>query len=291
MSAVFADALQVTFDRADWRAIRLQLLPLTDTLGCETQIDQPSLESGLWRDPSGGTLTAKRYGSVVSLGASGRFLASLRAKSFLMEYLAALSTVPHRVTRLDATMDVDVDAPPVLHRLVNRARTGSGVQLTRKRVPSCHVSTFLSTRLDGRVSGTAYIGSRTAPVRLCVYDKQKERVDAGQLDAPPCLRYELRLRHGQVTLRDVAEPASIFWHSMQHVLKRPVGVPDWTPALDTFSPERVVVPADERLRRRVEGSADLASLVALADSLPGGRARFFAEIDWAYPRKPVAQAA
>ena len=291
MGTVFADALQVTFDRADWRALRLQLLPLTDTLGCETQIDQPALESALWRDPSGGTLSVKRYGSVASLGASGRFLATLRSASFLLEYLSIIGTVPHKVTRLDASMDVDVDAPPVLHRLVKRARTGDGLQLTRKRVPSGHVTTYLGTRLDGRVSGTAYIGSRTAPVRLCVYDKQKERVDAGQLDAAPCLRYELRVRNGLVTLRDAAEPSAIFWNSMQHVLRRPAGVPDWSPAVDAFVPERAVVDPDTRLRRRVESSADLAALVALADSLPGGRARLFAEINWAHPPQHVEQAA
>ncbi len=291
MPPVFADAVQITFDRADWRPVRDLLLPLLDTLGCETRVDRPADEAGLWRAPTGGSLKTERYGGVVALGASGQFLAHLRAHDLLNTYLATLGTVPHKVTRLDATMDVDVDAPPVLHRLVKRARTGDGLQLTRKRILSAHVTTMLSTRLDGRLSGTAYMGSKTAPVRLCLYDKQKERVDAGVLDAAPCLRYELRLRNGLPTLRDVSAPASIFWHHMRTVLRRPAGVPEWTPALDAFRPERVPLDADYRLRRRVEGSPDIAALVALADSLPGGRARLHAEIDWAYPVTSCAEAA
>ena len=206
--------------------------------------------------------------------------------------VAYLALVPeHKVTRLDATLDVDVDAPPVLHRLVKRARVGAGVQLTRKRILPAQVTTLLSTRLDGRLSGTAYFGSKTAPVRLCVYDKQKERVDAGVLDAPPCLRYELRLRNGLATLRDVSLPAPIFWHHMAGVLRRPVGVPAWSPAVNAYRPDRVELDPDCRLRRRVEHSPDLAALVALADSLPGGRAALFREIAWAYPLHAAAQAA
>jgi hypothetical protein len=288
---VFADAMQVTFDRADWRAIRLDLLPLLDSLGCETRVDRPSEEAGYWRAPIGGALKAERFGSVVALGASGQFLAHLRAAALLDNYLATIGTVPHKVTRLDATMDVAVDAPPVLHRLVKRARVGAGVQLTRKRILPAQVTTLLSTRLDGRLSGTAYFGSKTAPVRLCVYDKQKERVDAGVLDAPPGLRYELRLRNGLATLRDVSLPAPIFWHHMAGVLRRPVGVPAWSPAVDAYRPERAVLDPDHRLRRRVEHSPDLAALVALADSLPGGRAALFREIAWAYPLHVAARAA
>jgi hypothetical protein len=281
--AIFADAVQVTFDRADWRAMRLLLLPLLDDMGCETRVDCPADEAGLWRSPSGGSLKAERFGSVVALGASGQFLAMLRASGFLHTYLATLSTVPHKVTRLDATMDLEIDAPPVLHRLVKRARSADGVSLTRKRVPAAHVTTLLSPRLDGRLSGTAYMGSKTAPVRLCVYDKQKERVDAGVLDAPPCLRYELRLRNGLATLRDASDPTAIFWHHMRGVLRVPAGVPAWSPALDVFSPERVVPDPAYRLRRRVAHSPDLAALVKLADSLPGGRAALYREIGYAYP--------
>ncbi len=292
MSAVFADALQVTFDRSDWRSLRSNLLPLFDHIGLGTLLDRPSEEVGLWQLPRGGTVKVKRWPSVVSLGAMGQVLEAMRVHSLLNEYLSIIGTVPHKVTRLDATMDVSVDAAPTLHRLVKRARTGDGIQLSRKRVPAAHVKTSLGLRPDNVLSGTAYFGLPSAPVRLCVYDKQLQRIEVlGQLDAPPCLRYELRLRNGLPTLRDASLPASVFWHYMGEVLRRPAGISEWSPALDTFTPERVVLDSDYRLRRRVESSVDLAAMVALADSLPGGRAALHREIDWAYPVQAARAAA
>ena len=284
MSVVFADAVQVTFDRCDWRALRLELLPLFDHVGLGTVLDQPSEETGLWRLAAGGTVKVKRWPSVVSLGAMGQVLESMRLHGLLNEYLAIIGTVPHKVTRLDATVDIPVDAAPVLRRLVKRARTAPGLSLSRKRIPPAHVETSMGLRADGVLSGTAYFGLPSAPVRLCAYDKQKQRMDVfGMSDATPCLRLELRLRNGLPTLRDASEPASIFWHYMDEVLPRPAGVPAWAPALDPFRPERVALDPDLRLRRRVETSGDLAALVRLADSLPGGRADLYREIAWAFP--------
>jgi hypothetical protein len=119
-----------------------------------------------------------------------------------------------------------------------------------------------------------------------------ERIEqGGQLNAAPCLRYELRLRNGLPTLRDASDPTAAFWHYMGDALRAPAGVEPWNPAADTFKPERVALDPSLRLRRRVESSADLSALVKLADSLPGGRAALYREIEWAYPARAIVEAA
>lgn len=288
MAAVFCDAAQVTFDPCDWRSLRDELLPLLDHVGMQTTFDRAQDSAALWKHRDGGIVRAARMNGVVTLYASGQFLALVRVAGLLNNYLASIGTVAHKVTRLDATMDVDVYAPPLVRRLYNRGRTGRGVQLTRKVIPPGSVECRFSTRSDGQESGTVYFGSKTAPVSLAVYDKQKERHDAGFPDAPPCLRYELRVRNGLPTLRDCSDPESLFWHHMSGVLKRPPGVPPWVPAYEAFRPLRVEIDPDYRLRRRVEFSSDLAAMVKLADSLPGGRAALHREIDWAFPMRSPA---
>lgn len=283
MGEVFADRVQVTFDRADWRSVRSGLLEVVESVGAATEFDTPSQESALWTTSEGGTLNVKRYGPVVAVGASGRFLATLRAAGMFMDYLARLGSVPHKVTHLDATMDVLQDPPPVLESLFKRATSVPGIALSRKAVPVGHVTRLQSVRPDGRASGTVYVGGRHADVRLCAYDKSLERESKGQDMGPPTVRWELRLKGGNVTLRDVAVPAPVFWHYMARVLPRPEGVPAWEPANDAWSPERTLVAPADRLRRRVELSRDLAAMVRLAREECGGLDALLQEIRWAYP--------
>jgi hypothetical protein len=286
MGEVFADRLQVTVDRMGYRDLRDKLLPMLQGLGCAPDVDDPATETGLWREPDGGTLKVTRYGQVAAVGASGRFLALLRAASMLGEFLHTLGTEPHKVTVLDATMDVHVDAPPVLEELYQRGTSGDGVQLSRKRVKPTAITKVMGQREDGRESGTIYFGSRKADVRLAVYDKQHERFYHGVEDALPGVRYELRLRGGQVTLADVYAPASVFWHHMHRTLPRPDGVPPWLPGDTGYTlPRQPVLEPLERLRRRLVHSPDIAEIVRLADSLPGGRATLLRELRWAYPLK------
>ena len=286
MAEVFADRLQVTVDRMSYRDLRGKLLPLLQGLGCAPDVDDPGTETGLWREPDGGTLKVSRYGQVAAIGASGRFLGLLRAASMLGEFLHALGSEPHKVTVLDATMDVPIDAPPVVAAIYSRATTGDGIQLSRKRVRATAVTKVFGQREDGRESGTVYIGGRMADVRLAVYDKQHERFYHGVEDAQPGVRYELRLRGGSVTLADVYAPAAVFWHHMHRVLPRPDGVPAWLPGETGYSlPRRPVLSPLERLRKRLVNSPDIADVVALADSLPGDRATLLRELAWAYPHK------
>lgn len=286
MSEVFADRFQLTMDRMSYREMRSRLMPILHAVGAAPDVDVPSEERAIWRLESGGTFAAKRFGDVAALGASGQFLAALRAAALLGEFLATLGTEPHRVTVLDATMDVPVDAPPVIAEFYREATVGAGYSLTRKRVLATHVTKVFGVRADGRESGTVYLGSRHADVRLKVYDKQHERFYHG-VKSGPGLRYELTLKGGKVTLADVYDPSAVFWSFMQRVLPRPYGVPQWVPGgLGFVLPRRPVPAPSERLRARIRGSYDIADLVALADTLPGGRQVLFDEINRAFPARP-----
>lgn len=290
MHDVFTDRLQVTIDRMGFRDMRSRLLPLLHSIGASPDVDLPSEERSLWRLDSGGTFSTKRFGEVAAIGASGQFLAALRAAQLFGNFLSTLGTEPHKVTVLDATMDVPVDAPPVLDQFYRKATSGEGFRLSRKRVLATQVTKVFGMRTDGRESGTIYLGSRHADLRLKVYDKQHERFFHG-VETGPGVRYELTFKGGRVNLRDVYDPAPAFWSVMQNILPRPEGVPFWQIGASGFTlPQRAVPSPVERFRARLHGSADLAELIALADSMPGGRGFLRDEIDRAFPVRPVVPA-
>lgn len=287
MVEVFADRMQVTIDRMGYRAMRDKLLPLLNSLGCSVGYDSPGEEAGLWTEPEGGTFKVAKHHAVAALGASGRFLAKLRTAQLLGEFLHLLGEDPHKVTVLDATMDVQQDAVPVVHALFKRATTGEGVRLTRKRVPLTGVTRLMGLRADGRESGTVWVGLRGADIRLKAYDKQLERAAKG-VDIGPCMRYELSIKSGAITLADVFDPTRVFWNYMQHLLPRPVGLSDWLPGAMGFTlPRKPVLSVLEQLRARLTYSTDIASLVRLVDQLPDGRAVLLRELAWVYPDKPL----
>jgi hypothetical protein len=172
-----------------------------------------------------------------------------------------------------------------------RATTGEGFQLSRKRVAASDVLKVFGPRLDGRESGTVYIGARHAEARLKVYDKQHERLSHGVLDALPGVRYELTLKRPGLSLRDVYAPAPVFWHHMAGVLPRPAAVGPWEAFGCGFQlPRRDVPDPIDRFRMRLMCSSDLASLLALAETLPGGRSLFLRELESAFPAGPMLAA-
>lgn len=267
----FCDALTVSMPLEVWPEVRSAVVPELDAIGLSVEVDRDRL--ALWRAIDGGGIVRSEVVSGVrTLYASGGVCAALRAAGRWAGYLGALGTAPHRVTRLDATVDLHTDAPPIIDSVAALGRSG-GVSLTRKAVRPRDVTTLLSVRSDGVLSGTVYLGARRASVRLCVYDKRKERMDRGLPDVGPLTRYELRLGgETGVSLRDAHDPAGAFWHYMPApLLAAPLGTLPWSGSGLGFDVERPapLSPA-ERLHRRVQDSAELLALVRLASEFPGG---------------------
>jgi hypothetical protein len=266
-SGVFADNVGVSVPRDDWAALRARVAPLLDRAGLCVEVDA---EDGvLWRqrrEEGSGTVKATRRGAVFCLGASGSVCAVLRAVGLFRDYLHAIGQGPHRVTRLDATLDVPGDAAPVVRQVIADGYAGR-ISLTRKAVLANQVSVHLGMRFDGVESGSVYLGSRHADVQLLVYDKAKERHDKCGTAVPHTARYELKLRSGVgCTLRDCAEPAGVFWHYMPaNVLPRPSAAPTWVQGAGGFSIVRGPAPEPAQvLKRRVSESPEVGRLLELA---------------------------
>jgi hypothetical protein len=266
-SPVFCDFLSVTFDRADWEQVRQAMSPALDSIGA--QVDMDSADCTLWRCGDG-TVKAKRYRQVMSVGSTGAILAALRLSGAFASYLAALGSVPHRVTRLDASKDVPAPTAPIISALVDKASGDEGIRLTRKRITASDVTRLVTRQPDGSDSGTVYLGGRQAEVRACIYDKRLERLTHGLCDVGPLTRYELRLKSQVgVSLRDAYEPELLFWNFMApDVLEPPSPVGEWIPHPGGFAVDWPDAPSPlARLQRRVESSDEVAALLRLADEV------------------------
>lgn len=268
----FCDYLTATVPLVDDDLI-VRLRPFLDASGFS--VDWSDEKKLVLRSPEGGTFVwQKRYG-MWCLGVSGSACSDLRRSGQWLGFLAEIGATPHRVTRLDATLDLAEPAPGVVRRVRRRGVAGK-VSLSRKSIRPHDVQTHLApSMIDGIETGSVYLGSPNAEVRLVVYDKREERYKATGIDVGNLTRYELRLKSGTgVTLRDVAEPAAVFWHHMgRSVLRPPAGVSPWSPQADGWVLDRVDPPFPmARLARRVEESAEVLALCRLADEIgPSGR--------------------
>lgn len=198
------------------------------------------------------------------VSASGASLVFLRSVKKYTDFLSILADSPHRVTRIDAAIDVFTDAAPIIKNL--RRKYPVTCKLSQKPVKT---KTILAARpWDEVQSGTFYVGRRgSGDVRAKVYDKALEAFERRNEQLPPTARYEVTVGKGfSPTLRDAADPTALFWHfASPALLKAPKGVPQWeSKPLEGWSmPVRLHEPA-EVLKRRIESSPDLRSLVALA---------------------------
>lgn len=189
-----------------------------------------------------------------------------------MEFLSVLGSSPHKVTRLDAALDLAMDGADLVAAMRERYASGA-CSLGRKSIPT---SVMLNVRPDGRETGTWYAGHRTrARTTARVYDKAWEMLQKCGAELPPTARVEVTGREGTgVTLRDAAEPAGFFWSvASPAILNAPEGSPVFTPNTDLgwTAPPREFDPA-ALLRRRVEALAELDALLLVADDMgPSGR--------------------
>lgn len=261
---VVCDWLDVTFSPTDCPYPELNLL----LLDAGFTVQRDSGGSRCYVPPVGRGMVqvthASRYAKV---SLSGGACSALRDMGLFDQALHVLSTSPHKVTRVDAALDVLTDASYVIESLSARYPDGR-VALGRKALP---VKRILSTRVDGRDSGTYYVGHRTAArFTARVYDKTLEALEKRGEILPPTTRFEVTARKDSgATLRDAALPASLFWHiAAPALLKLPEGVPVWQPNTDmTWTSERPTFDPAATLRRRVEYSAELDALADVADAL------------------------
>ena len=262
--SVFCDWLDVTF-HAERNPVG-SLASLLLSAGSEVVAD------GVYRLGDGTIHMGQRYG-VMRVSASGGALAYLRFIGKFMDWLSVVSEWPHRITRLDAAMDVDRDGADVLDEL-RAAYPGGQVNLGRKALP---VALLLAVRPDGRETGSFYVGRRSrARATARVYDKRQERLDKRGQDGPPRTRYEVTVKQDYgATLRDAAEPERLFWHvASPALLDAPDGVEPWSSDWSQgwkADPRPELLPADV-LSRRVSNSAELDLLASIADEMgPNGR--------------------
>lgn len=231
---------------------------------------------GGWVFPEGGCVRVRSMGLVTIFSASGGALVALRGLNLFADYLRALASESHRVTRLDAALDIPVAAPPVLQALYARGKAGK-IRLSHKTVsPQGGVRRYEAPNAGGDDTGTVYLGGKQAKVKARVYDKRQERLDKGYPDPGPLTRYELTgMSDVGVSLKDAWEPASFFWHYMRGILPMPPDTPVWVPGGVGFSlPPRCALDAAEVFQRRLERSAELHDLATQALTVQGGAWRF-----------------
>ena len=261
---IVCDWLDVTFSPTDCPYPELNLLLLD--AGFLVQRDAGG--SRCYVPPAGrGMIQVTHSSRYAKVSLSGGACSSLRELGQFEQVLYVLSTSPHKVTRVDAALDVLTDASYVIESLSSRYPDGR-VALGRKALP---VKRILSTRPDGRDSGTYYVGHRTAArFTARVYDKALEALEKRGELLPPTTRFEVTARKDSgATLRDAALPAALFWHiAAPALLKLPEDVPVWQPNTDmTWTTKPHVFDPAATLRRRVEYSAELDALADVADSL------------------------
>ena len=221
---------------------------------------------------SGASLKIVERSNFHSLSASGGFLHHLRGKKLFLQYLTILAGSPHRVSRLDAAYDSENDAAYVLPRLVKRLESEPS-SFSRKKQS---ITEILQRReSDNKKTGTVYLGERSNNVMARVYDKQQQMLKVHNLDIGVCTRYEIEIKQKasnlRPSLRDAAEPDSIFWHYACPTLfaNPPRGVTPW---VSSDYPDRLQVPVAEllpavRLDRYIESPQFFTPLEAMIEPL------------------------
>lgn len=268
MGEPFADFVGITVPHVEWSALRSEVECEFEGLGMSVERDEN--RAVLWRSADGhGTVKADRRAQVWAMGVSGSVCAGLRVARRFQSFLHAVGARPHRVTRLDATLDLVEDAAPVVARIAAAGRRGE-LQLTRKRIRPADVETHLGLRVDGVESGTVYCGPKHADARMVVYDKRHERLRRKLCDVGDLTRYELRLKSGLgISLRDCDRPGPVFWHfASPGFLPAPEVREAWVPSALGFECEKVEpLTPFRRMLSLIDASPDVGKLLSLADQV------------------------
>jgi len=237
VSPPFCDYLRFTVPEHANSDTSESLKPYLSSIGCYD-------DYAYIRSPSGGTYTAKNHYGVSSHTFTGKLLSDLRDHGIYNEFLAAISLLPaYRLTRADITVDVDIDGADYIPWFFQKCQAGL-MDLTKRQAKTKELTQFLglSFRDTSRITGTVYKGSPKAEIRLVAYDKSQEIYDRTGQVTPPKTRLELKLTDKTlVTLRDLVNPSSIFYHYLPSIaLPKPQNVPSWLPypPIGSFSVDR-----------------------------------------------------
>lgn len=270
-SEPFCDWLDVTFHPDNDPISELSAWLLSLGFHCEKSKSTERGLSSVWITPNlSGVLkvdVTKQYSRVSSSGKVVRYFSDA---GLFLDFCSFLSSVPHRVSRLDAALDFMADGANVISEFQLALGGRDSFPLYRNSVS---VKYFLGTRpRDSRVTGTVYFGYRSrSRITARVYDKQFEALECRGEHIPPTVRFEATRREG-ATLRDACSPVSLFWDVFGSIIEPPPDVPDWV-SVDMspkFPPKPDVLPY-QVLRSGVENDPHLKRLLEVADSMPNGR--------------------
>jgi hypothetical protein len=203
------------------------------------------------------------------VSASGSVLSHLRSIGSFRDYCNFLGGFDHKITRLDAAVDVFRDAPASLREL--EARYPDDVfHFGRKALK---VTRMYSKRdSDHLETGTWYAGHRSsARVTARVYDKQDEALEKRNEKLPPTTRYELTFRKDYgVSFWDVLMPRDLFYsHAHTTLLPCDGSYDTWesrgcVPWSSRPVPSRLTL---EQFERRLEASPDIDHLLDIVSCL------------------------
>lgn len=261
-SRAFCDGFTVTTPKDNGPILIDALRPYLDGLGCTVTT------ANQFRAPDGALLLTGNRGAVAWVQCKGKFVALLRSRQVLNEFLSVFSLHPHRVSQADLSVDEYVESPAERVQGVYGLAKAGGVAFSQRPLTHRQINqVFAPTLYDdtGRETGTVYLGNRTAEVRGRVYDKTQERAADGECIGLT-VRHEMSITGKMgVSLRDLAEPESCFYHFWPSVvLSKPAGVKPWESHADGFVCERRELLPAQRLKLRVSDSTDLAALISLA---------------------------
>jgi len=268
-SNVICDYLDLTYSPdslvfgSDFRLGSVESWLLSVSALCEKR----DSHTALYRLGDRGKVKMDTNSSFTRISASGAALAHLRAHKIFDEYLSELAAEPHRVTRLDAALDVARDGAETLAELRTMFPTGLA-SLGRKALK---VNYITSIRDDGKESGSCYLGHRQRARQTArVYDKQLEALEKRGEILPPTTRYEVTAKgerdRPSPTLKDAYDPTSLFWHiASPTLLKAPANIAPWIPGDgESWKVKRPVLLPAEVVERKISFNPDLDAIVEIA---------------------------
>ena len=235
----FCDNLRLTFPQPDRDAappVLGELLTLLFPLGIAARADGKSWDIG----PYGGVLFAARSFSVFSVQLSGAALRAVReSEDLMLELCLMFERHSHTVTRLDASCDYAIAAPPFLFQLYRRVRR-SPLAIGGKLVTIRDIERHTSFNTFGESVDNLYLGKKSAEVRVLVYDKRHERIEKGGEDPGDCLRVEVRLKSQvRCTVWDAYAPERVYYHyAAPSLVELPPSVRSWEPNGEGFVLQR-----------------------------------------------------